>query len=150
MNKIPGCYPKSKEIVQTKTSKDELEEAVVNLLLSGTAVNDFLENDARNEVDDEEEAIRTLPASTWKRWLGVNYWRTLNLFRNNPFYGNKAKGRKVSLENFNPANFARTIVKERKTLLANKTSSWKLIHDTIMCFMLLGLIIHFVGCVKNG
>ena len=42
----------------------------------------------------KKEAIRTLPASTWKRWLGVNYWRTLNLFRNNPFYGNKAKGGK--------------------------------------------------------
>ena len=109
-----------KKLFRRKQVKDELEEAVVNLLLSGTAVNDFLENDARNEVDDEEEAIRTLPASTWKRWLGVNYWRTLNLFRNNPFYGNKAKGRKVSLENFNPANFARTIVKERKNIVSKQ------------------------------
>ncbi|KAL6453737.1 CCH1 Calcium-channel protein CCH1 [Candida maltosa Xu316] len=108
-----------KKIFRKKQVKDELEQAVVNLLLSGTAVNDFLEPDARRELDEEDDTVKLLPASGWKRWLSVNYWRTRSSFRN-PFYDNKTKKTVVSLENFNPANFARTIIKERKNVVTRQ------------------------------
>ncbi|RCK60533.1 Calcium-channel protein CCH1 [Candida viswanathii] len=109
-----------KKIFRKKQVKDELEQAVVNLLLSGTAVNDFLDHDAQKEFEQDEEELRVLPSSAWKRWLSVNYWRTRSFFRN-PFYGDHSSKRNIgSLENFNPANFARNIIKERKNIVTRQ------------------------------
>lgn len=115
-----------KKIFRRKHVKDELEQAVVNLLLSGTAVNDFLDTENQkehdNDNDNDEDELIVLPNSTWKRWLNISYWRTRSFFRN-PFYGEgRSKRTVVSLENFNPANFARNIIKERKNIVTRQNA----------------------------
>ena len=44
-----------KKIFRRKHVKDELEQAVVNLLLSGTAVNDFLDTENQKEHDNDND-----------------------------------------------------------------------------------------------
>lgn len=116
-----GILSKLKRKVFRQTGvKDDLEKAVVNLLLSGTAVNDFLENDVNEEEEEESEEnqrVKNLPASSWKRWLHVNFWRTNNFIRN-PFYLKKSK--KHIIANFDPSNFAKNIISERNNLISKQ------------------------------
>ncbi|CUM67862.1 uncharacterized protein PRCAT00005571001 [Priceomyces carsonii] len=105
---------------------DELEKAVVNLLLSGTAVNDFLENDIENEDGNEThdtEELRSLPQSGWKRRLQIYFWRVGNIFTN-PFYMRRNKN-VHELNNFNPASFAKSIITERKSLISKQNKFLK-------------------------
>lgn len=119
----PGMLAKMKNKVFGKRGvKHELEKAVVNLLLSGTAVNDFLETEANdNDVNDDTE-IKNLPNSSWKRWFQVNYWRTKSFFRN-PFYASKSK--KPEITNFDPAHFAQNIISERNILISKQNKFLK-------------------------
>ncbi|CAI5758731.1 unnamed protein product [Candida verbasci] len=105
-----------KKLFKRNEVRDELEKAVINLLLSGTAVNDFLETERERIHIDDDESIRELHSSSWKRWFQINFWRTLNIFQN-PFYDKVQNNHKVTLENFDPANFAQHIMKERKNML---------------------------------
>lgn len=109
-----------RKVFRQRGVKDDLEKAVVNLLLSGTAVNDFLDNDVGDEEEDEE--IRNLPTTPWKRWLHVNFWRTSNYLRN-PFYLKKSKKHMVA--NFDPSNFAKSIISERNNLISKQNKFLK-------------------------
>ncbi|KAI3405297.2 CCH1 [Candida oxycetoniae] len=116
------------KLFRRNEKKDELEKAVVNLLLSGTAVQEFLDRDLKNEIDEDLEVdsvndIRTMPSQQWKRWLQVNFSRIFN-YLTNPFHLEVSKGyEKCRLENFEPSNFAKNIMKERNVLL-NKQSEF--------------------------
>lgn len=119
----PGMLTKMKNKIFGKRGvKYELEKAVVNLLLSGTAVNDFLETEADdNDIADNSE-IKNLPKSSWKRWFQVNYWRTTSFFRN-PFYASKSN--KTEISNFDPAHFAQNIISERNILISKQNKFLK-------------------------
>lgn len=99
--------------------KKNMENAVVNLLLSGTAVQEFLDDDDLHETDTEDNTIRELPSSGWKRWLYVTY-RRINSFTKNPFYQFEKKKKKLVLEDFDPANFAKNILLERNVLISKQ------------------------------
>ncbi|KAK7680086.1 hypothetical protein QCA50_016811 [Cerrena zonata] len=60
-----------KKVFRHKGVKDDLEKAVVNLLLSGTAVNEFLDRDPTKSEDEDTEKVKTLPSSSWKRWFQI-------------------------------------------------------------------------------
>ncbi|ODV77628.1 uncharacterized protein CANTADRAFT_8070 [Suhomyces tanzawaensis NRRL Y-17324] len=112
-----GALSKFKsKLFKSKGVKDQLEKAVVNLLLSGTAVNDFLDEDIGDLEEDDK--VKNLPSSSWKRWLHVNYWRTSNFFKN-PFYSTKTRDTSV-LNNFDPARFAKNIISERNVLISKQ------------------------------
>jgi Ion transport protein. len=104
-----------RKLFRKKGLKDELERAVVNLLLSGTAVNDFLDTSVSQKTT-QDDLVMNLPSSGWKRWLHVNFWRTSN-FLKNPFYSTKKQEKKLVLENFDPALFARNVISERNVLI---------------------------------
>lgn len=113
------------KIFKRKGGKDELEKAVVNLLLSGTAVQDFLNRDLDAEIEEEEDEdandeMKTLSSNKWKRWIEVNFARVINTF-SNPFHFNKLRKKtKFKLENFDPSSFANNIIKERNALLSQQ------------------------------
>lgn len=120
-----GLLSKLKKKVFNKGGmKDELEKAVVNLLLSGTAVNDFLDKDfVLNENNEEREGdgtdIRNIHASGWKRWFQLKYWHAKYLLKN-PFYTKSEKDHVVS--NFDPANFAKKIITDRNLLITKQNT----------------------------
>ncbi|CAK9438796.1 uncharacterized protein LODBEIA_P30200 [Lodderomyces beijingensis] len=113
---------KTKLFRRKRDEKDELEKAVVNLLLSGTAVQEFLDKDLQNEIDNDDDldslnVIKMMPSQKWKRWFQVNFARAFN-FLTNPFHVEVSRRHNnFVVENFEPANFATTIMKERKVLI---------------------------------
>lgn len=115
-----------KKLFRTRRVKEDLERAVVNLLLSGTAVNDFLNKDDDSGfegTDNEEEDVRNLSRSKWKRFFQVNFWRTSTFFQN-PFYLKKTS-RNHDFSNFDPANFAKNIIIERNQLITKQNNFLK-------------------------
>lgn len=112
------------KLFKTLGSKNNIENAVVNLLLTGTAVQEFLD-DEPDERDTDQESIKTLPSSGWKRWLQVTYWR-VNSITTNPFYQfEKKKKSNLVLEEFDPANFAKSILLERNALILKQNKYLK-------------------------
>ncbi|KAI5956123.1 hypothetical protein CANMA_004570 [Candida margitis] len=113
------------KLFKRKSGRDEMEKAVVNLLLSGTAVQEFLNRDADVDIDDDDEEdagddMKTLSSNKWKRWIQIHTARVTNIF-SNPFYFNKEKKKtKYKLENFDPSSFANNIIKERNALLTQQ------------------------------
>ncbi|CAH2355884.1 calcium-channel protein Cch1p [[Candida] railenensis] len=114
----------------------DLEKAVINLLLSGTAVNDFLddnedeERNNENRDDDNEretnpvspdnertsslaQKIR-LPISNFKFWIKEKASKSVSMFEN-PFYDKNIVDHELT--NFNPANFAKRIITDRNKLI---------------------------------
>lgn len=115
-----------KRLFRSRRVKEDLERAVVNLLLSGSAVNDFLDRDegtGAEGTDTEGEDVRHLSRSKWKRFFQVNFWRTTAFFEN-PFYLSKA-ARKHDFSNFDPANFAKNIITERNQLITKQNNFLK-------------------------
>lgn len=111
-----------KKVFRHKGVKDDLEKAVVNLLLSGTAVNEFLDRDPTKSEDEDTEKVKTLPSSSWKRWFQVNFWRTSNYLRN-PFFTRRSQ--KHEITNFEPAHFAKNIITERNLLISKQNKFLK-------------------------
>lgn len=124
LSQEPGRLTKIKDRVFGKRGvKHELEKAVVNLLLSGTAVNDFLEPAANEgDINEDDNELKNLPKSSWKRWFQVNFWRTASIFRN-PFYTKRNK--KTEITNFDPAHFAKNIISERNILISRQNKYLK-------------------------
>ncbi|KAK6201361.1 Ion transport protein-domain-containing protein [Scheffersomyces amazonensis] len=122
-----------RRVFKSSARRDELERAVVNLLLTGTAVSDFLEHEVESDSDNtsvgtsssesmveiDDSPVKSLPQTPVRRWIYVNYARIKNYFRN-PFYSNDSRKLPISLENFDPANFARNILTERNALIVKQ------------------------------
>lgn len=110
-----------KRLFKKNPVRDELEKAVVNLLLSGTAVNDFLETQDENEEEDPFERdnglVSTLSSSKWKRWIQVRFSRILNLTKN-PFFTKQTQSH--NLTDFDPATFAKNILSDRNALISKQ------------------------------
>ena len=109
------------KIFKRREQKDEMEKAVVNMLLSGTAVLEFLNKEQDLNVGvgeaDEESILEILPSKRWQRWVKVHFSRFAKLL-SNPFHTEVSNNRKnFSVENFEPADFARNIMKERNNLI---------------------------------
>jgi hypothetical protein len=112
------------KMFKTFGAKNDMEKAVVNLLLSGTAVQDFLENE-NNPGDVDDGSIKNLSNSSWKLRIQVMYWRMISFFRN-PFYQlEHTRKTNIVLENFDPALFAKNILTERKILISKQNKFLK-------------------------
>lgn len=98
-----------------KDTKEQFQMAVVSLLLSGTAVHDFLNTDA-HDPDEEliDDNMLDLPKNRMKRFFMVNFKR-LNSYFNNPFKPQKANINR--LDGFDPTNYAKSILKDRNKLI---------------------------------
>ncbi|RLV90787.1 Calcium-channel protein CCH1 [Spathaspora sp. JA1] len=90
---------------------NDLEHEVVNLLLSGNAVNDFLDKDSYEQEVSEG----------WRKYFSVSYYKTK---LNNPFYDDITTD--TQLDNFNPREFAKEILQQRKTLIQRQNEYLKL------------------------
>lgn len=108
-----GLLSKMKQKVFKRKDDKSVERAITNLLLSGTAVNEFLEKDIEPEEADNEE-VRPLPRNPVQRWLAINFARLSDLVKN-PFYASRKKT--TPLESFDPAQFARNVITERNQLV---------------------------------
>lgn len=109
-----GIFDKWKKKI-FKGPNDNIEKAVVNLLLSGTAVNDFL--DKEGDFAEDAEDVQNLPLNAILRFFQVNYARLKAVFAN-PFYD---EGRKAGmLSTFDPAQFAKTIISERNMVITSQ------------------------------
>lgn len=108
-----GLLSKMKQKVFKRKDDKNVERAITNLLLSGTAVNEFLEKDIEPEEVDNEE-MRPLPRNPVQRWLAINFARMSDLVKN-PFYASRKKT--TPLESFDPAQFARNVITERNQLV---------------------------------
>lgn len=108
-----GLLSKMKQKVFRRKDDKNVERAITNLLLSGTAVNEFLEKDIEPEDGDNEE-MRPLPKNPVQRWFTVNLTRVTDLIRN-PFY--LVRKKTTPLESFDPAQFARNVISERNQLV---------------------------------
>lgn len=95
-----------------------LEKAVTNLLLSGSAVNDFLENDEISQEDIEEpvaepNAPRQRPL---RNWIKNRFRPVRSYYENNPFFETKKK--EVFFQgSFDPATFAKKALEERQRVI---------------------------------
>ncbi|EAZ63770.2 calcium channel protein, partial [Scheffersomyces stipitis CBS 6054] len=113
-----GLLTKLKEkVFKTRGMRDELQTAVVNLLLTGTAVNDFVDSED-GQISDNEE-IMEVPNSKWKRWVKTRSKGGSNLLMN-PFFGRGREKPKFAIDNFDPARFAKSIMTERNLLIHNQ------------------------------
>lgn len=94
------------------------EQAVINLLLLGLAINDFIDE---TEVDADEQQKQD-PGRTWRlKWL--HWWKSRYLWAkqkvDNPFFERahlKSKHNAL-IEEFNPLQFAHKILQERNALV---------------------------------
>lgn len=110
-----GVLSKYKDkFFKRKGVKEELQLAVVNLLLSGTAVNEFLDDDDLKGTNDSDE-LNQLPKNRFKRFVMVSHKRLANML-DNPF---KPKNTKLGVEvaDFDPTNYAKNILIERNHLI---------------------------------
>ncbi|CAN3374403.1 hypothetical protein DIURU_000718 [Diutina rugosa] len=97
------------------------EQAVINLLLSGSAINDFIDE---TEVDSEEQEIRE-GSRNWRsrfsKWWRRRYgWAKRKV--DNPFFESahlKSKHNAL-VEEFNPSQFAHKILQERNALVSKQ------------------------------
>lgn len=99
-------------------AEKNLEKAVTNLLLSGSAVNDFLDND---ESDSEEvERITTEENNSGKRpfydWIKNRFRVGRSYYENNPFFRTKKK-EVIFKGKFDPATFAKKALEERQRVI---------------------------------
>lgn len=112
----PGWIHLLKTKLFGKGEERNIEKAVTNLLLSGTAVNDFLEIDEENGEEDTYFFSRQQPENTkGPKWLQkpLEKWRNRT---QNPFF-NKKK-RKADIDgDFNLATFAKEVILERRNLI---------------------------------
>lgn len=111
----PGWIHKLKSKVFKAKEERNMEKAITNLLLSGSAVNEFLDG----EEDEAEETIINDPVSKngLTRWWASKTKKVKNIFKN-PFYSRKAVETDVS--NFNPAEFATRVITERRKLITDQ------------------------------
>lgn len=104
-------------------SKERYQMAVVNLLLSGTGVSEFLDNGQGERADEVAQAsapatatddsqIHLLPTNPVRRFFALNYRR----FFNNPFRTPRAAT--TTLDAFDPTRYARSILRDRNQLIA--------------------------------
>lgn len=112
VNSDSSLLSKFKQKVFKRKDDQSIERAVTNLLLSGTAVNDFLEED----VDDLSytEDVKDLPKNSIHRWLRVNFARAVNILKN-PFFSTQRKGE--TIRSFDPALFAKNVIADRNKLI---------------------------------
>lgn len=113
----PGWVNLIKERLFGKKNEKNLERAVTNLLLSGSAVNDFLDDDESSDENDDTANLnqkkRGQEEKNWSRW---NIVRRVRTFYQNPFYKQKKKVTVVDRD-FNPATFAKEVIMERKKVI---------------------------------
>ncbi|KAI5955695.1 CCH1 [Candida jiufengensis] len=115
------------KLFRRRERKDELEQAVVNLLLSGTAVQEFLDKDLQDQIVEEDEAqskVNQLPSNVVHRWFVVTYSRIANALKN-PFHSSFNSQANFKLDNFEPSSFAKNIIKERNVLIHKQTEFLK-------------------------
>lgn len=116
----PGWITQIKAKIFGKEEDRNLERAVTNLLLSGTAVNDFLDNDDKCSDEEEIEQVNTFRnpenKDSQKSWWQTNPLKKLKTFSRNPFFNKKKKATFIDGD-FNPAIFAKEVIKERKKLI---------------------------------
>lgn len=101
-----------------KGMAEELQMAVVNLLLSGTAVNNFLDDHDVDNYDDEE--VQELHHNKFVRFFVVHYKRFKAYF-DDPFKISKPKVGQIS--SFDPTTYAKNILNERNVLI-NKQNQY--------------------------
>lgn len=111
----PGWVNQMKEKVFGRKNDKNLERAVTNLLLSGSAVNDFLEDEEDDLEANESNDYGQLKTNNEGRWSRWNVFQRVKVFYRNPFYRLKKKITVVEGD-FNPAVFAKEVIMERKKL----------------------------------
>lgn len=108
----PGWMTQIKSKFFGKSDEKNLEKAVTNLLLSGTAVNEFLDNGEELQEPEIQEEPENIKRRSWLK----RPWRRIKNFTQNPFY-NKKKEISVKEGDFNPALFAKEVLMERRKLI---------------------------------
>lgn len=111
----PGWINLLKKKFFKKGDEKNLEKAVTNLLLSGTAVNDFLEIDEDTGEEETHYFSRQPEKRSGPKWLQkpLQKWRNRT---QNPFFYNKKKPTEIESD-FNPAAFAKEVILERRNLI---------------------------------
>lgn len=109
----PGWLDRIRNGLFKRKEDANLEKAVTNLLLSGSAVNEFLERDEDESDQDSDRDEQTIKARWYLRLL--RHARLQN-FLDNPFYAKK-KRMPVVTENFEPTAFATQVLNERRNLV---------------------------------
>lgn len=115
----PGWVHKMKSKLFKSREDKNIEKAVTNLLLSGSAVNEFLDSDVVKEQDELlEEEGNILTRSKNK------LHRKVKAFFENPFHTKHAKNH--DFENFEPAKFATRVITERRMLIQKQDEYLKM------------------------
>ncbi|QFZ26324.1 putative calcium-channel protein [Clavispora lusitaniae] len=97
-------------IFKSNTEKN-MQRAVTNLLMSGSAVNDFLENDTTVERNDSDEDDKGGPI---RKWINERKRRILAYFHN-PFF-TKHRTQITYEGKFDPVTFAKRALEERQRI----------------------------------
>lgn len=107
----PGWLNKVKSRMFKSREDKNIEKAVTNLLLSGSAVNEFIDGDEEPVHMDVQLDVTQNPL---QRWIALKKARVANHFHN-PFHG--AKKKETNIEDFDPARFATQVIAERRNLI---------------------------------
>lgn len=113
-----GALSKYKnKFFKRKGIREEFQKAVVNLLLSGPAVHNFL-ND--HDIISEDDEVHIIPKNRFKRFIKMAAKRIEAIF-SDPFTISKPEIGELS--NFDPTTYAQRILSERN-LLINKQNEF--------------------------
>ncbi len=104
-------------------------QAAINLLLNGLAVNDFLKGEQHDEndldtKDSNGENIFQL-TSSWKRLFSPHHWKSYTMFSiiGNPFY--RPKKDTAAKTFINPSTLMQDVVKENANMAADRNKYLK-------------------------
>ena len=111
----PGWIHKLKSKAFKPKEEKNMEKAITNLLLSGRAVNEFLDSD--NVAAQAPSSEVNVPKNGFMRWLTVKRLELRKHFRN-PFYHRQLV--ETDVTDFNPAEFATRVITERRKLISDQ------------------------------
>ncbi|KAM9886398.1 hypothetical protein OXX79_014210, partial [Metschnikowia pulcherrima] len=111
----PGWIHKLKSKAFKPKEEKNMEKAITNLLLSGRAVNEFLDSD--NVAAQAPSSEVNVPRNGFMRWLTVKRLELRKHFRN-PFYHRQSM--ETDVTDFNPAEFATRVITERRKLISDQ------------------------------
>ncbi|KAG7195586.1 calcium channel protein [Scheffersomyces spartinae] len=111
-----------KKFFKSISHSEDSKKTVVNLLLSGTAIKDFIDETELDISDSDDESLPKLEIKGWR----AKFWKHFGKLKednHNPFNSKmETKRKKLNLELFQAADFAREVIKDRNEIIAKQNA----------------------------
>lgn len=110
-----------KKFFKNFSHAEDSKKSVVNLLLSGTAIKDFVDEEDLDISDSDDESVPVTFLGIQGKYL-KKVIKRFKKDKQNPFNSKMEKKKKINLEKFEAADFARDVIKERNAVIAKQNA----------------------------